>query len=130
MLGYALLGPSRRLMVGPEAGTAMMVAAVLTTAGLVGPQERLGAASLLAMMVAAILTLAGLFRLGAIADFLSRPILVGYINGIALTLVASQVPSALGIASTREEFLPQLMELGENLAGLHWPTLLVTTVAL
>jgi SulP family sulfate permease len=91
MIAYALFGPSRHLMVGPEAGTAMMVAAVLTGAGIEPPEQRLAAAALVAVMVGAVLVAAGLFRLGAIADFLSRPILVGYINGIALVLIASQL---------------------------------------
>src|SRR3954468_2864363 len=95
MIAYALFGPSRHLMVGPEAGTAMMVAAVLTTAGMESPEHRLGGAALLAIMVGGVLATAGVFRLGAIADLLSRPILVGYVNGIALMLIASQLPGVL-----------------------------------
>src|SRR6187402_2581386 len=92
MIGYGLFGPSRHLMVGPEAGTAMMVAAVLTGAGIEPPEQRLGGAALLAIMVGFVLVIAGAFRLGAIADFLSRPIRVGYINGIAAVLIVSQLP--------------------------------------
>ena len=99
MVGYALIGPSRQLIVGPEAGTAMMVAAVLTTTGLESPEQRLGGAALLAIMIGFVLVIAGAVRLGAIADFLSRPILVGYINGIALVLITSQLPGVLGIRS-------------------------------
>jgi MFS superfamily sulfate permease-like transporter len=129
MVAYALFGPSRHLMVGPEAGTAMMVAAVLTSAGIESPEERLGAAALVALLVGAVLVLAGLFRLGAIADFLSRPILVGYMNGVALVLVASQLPGVLGIETDESDFLPQVVEIGSNLGGVHSPTLAAANVA-
>ena len=115
MIGYALFGPSRQLMVGPEAGTAMMVAAVLTSAGIEPPEQRLGGAALLAIMVGVVLVVAGAFRLGAIADFLSRPILVGYINGIAAVLIVSQLPGVLGIRGTAGRFHPA--GPGNRLAG-------------
>lgn len=130
MLAYALFGPSRQLMVGPEAGTAMMVAGVLTTAGLESPEQRLGGAALLSLMVGAVLLVAGAFRVGAIAEFLSRPILVGYINGIALMLIASQLPGVLGIRATENDFLPQLMEIVSELNAVHGPTLWLSAVAL
>jgi SulP family sulfate permease len=122
MIAYALFGPSRQLMVGPEAGTAMMVSAVLTSAGLESPDERLAAAALVAFMVGGVLVVAGLFRLGAIADFLSRPILVGYINGVALVLITSQLPAVLGIPSVDSDFFPQLLEIGSKIGDLHWPS--------
>ncbi len=130
MFAYALFGSSRHLMVGPEAGTAMMVAAVLTDTGFVSPAQRLGAAALLALMVGAVLVAAGLFRLGAIADFLSRPILVGYINGVAVVLIASQLPGVLGIRSTQNEFGPQVVEIGSKLASVHWPSVWLSAGAL
>lgn len=130
MIGYALFGPSRHLIVGPEAGTAMMVAAVLTAAGMKSPEERLGAAALLALMVGTVLVIAGSLRLGAIADFLSRPILVGYMNGIALVLIASQLPVVLGIRSNENDFIPQVVEITSKLGTAHGPTLCLSAAAL
>lgn len=130
MMAYALFGPSRHLMVGPEGGTAMMVAAVLTTVGMESPEQRLGGAALLALMVGAVLLIAGCFRLGAISDFLSRPILVGYINGVALVMIASQLPGVLGIASTESDFIPQVMELASKLGDMHGPTVWLSASAL
>src|SRR4051812_28161741 len=130
MIAYALFGPSRHLIVGPEAGTAMMVAAVLTTARIESPAQRLGGAALLALMVGVVLVIAGSFRLGAISDFLSRPILVGYINGIALMLIASQLPGALGIRSTENDFIPQVVEMASKLADVHRPTVWLSASAL
>ena len=106
MMAYALFGPSRHLMVGPEAGTAMMVSAVLTGANMESPEQRVAGAAVLAIMIGAALVIAGIFRLGAISDFLSRPILVGYINGIAVLLITSQLPGVLGIRSAESDFIP------------------------
>ncbi|MGC4118882.1 MAG: sulfate permease [Myxococcales bacterium] len=130
MIAYALFGPSRQLMVGPEAGTAMMVAAVLTASGMDSPELRLAGAAMLALMVGAVLVIAGSFRLGAISDFLSRPILVGYVNGIALMLIASQLPTALGLERTKDDFVPQAVEVASKLAGVHGPTLALSAGAL
>jgi SulP family sulfate permease len=123
MMAYALFGPSRHLMVGPEAGTAMMVSAVLTAANMESPEQRVAGAAVLAIMIAATLVIAGIFRLGAISDFLSRPILVGYINGIALVLIASQLPGVLGIPSHANEFFPRVAEVASKLGSVHSPTL-------
>jgi SulP family sulfate permease len=130
MIAYALFGPSRHLMVGPEAGTAIMVSAVLTTANIGSPEQRLGGAALLAIMVGFALVIGGAFRLGAIADFLSRPILVGYINGIALMLIASQLPGVLGIRSVENDFIPQVVEIASKLGAVHWPTVWLSALAL
>jgi sulfate permease, SulP family len=130
MIGYAIFGPSRQLMVGPEAGTAMMVAAVLTRAGIQLPEPRLGGAAVLAIMIGSVLVIAGAFRLGAIADFLSRPIRVGYINGIALVLIASQLPGVLGIRSTQGDLISQALEIASNLGHAHRPTLWLSGGAL
>lgn len=130
MAAYALFGPSRQLMVGPEAGTSMMVAGVLTAQGMLAPEQRLGGAALLAMMVGIMLAIAGMFRMGAAADFLSRPTLVGYINGIALMLIASQLPGTLGIDGTESDFLPQVVEVGGHLSQAHAPTVWLSSIAL
>jgi SulP family sulfate permease len=130
MIAYALFGPSRQLMVGPEAGTAMMVSAVLTAAKMESPEQRLAGAALLAIMIGAVLVIGAIFRLGAISDFLSRPILVGYINGIALVLIASQLPGVLGIRSTENDFIPQVLQIASKLGGVHWPTLWLSVSAL
>jgi SulP family sulfate permease len=130
MIAYALLGPSRQLIVGPEAGTSMMVAAVLSGAGLTGPEQRLGGGALLAVLVGTVLVIAGAVRLGAISDFLSRPILVGYVNGVALLLIASQLPGVLGIQGREGGFLTQLAGIVPELVHVHRPTLWMSALAL
>ena len=90
MAAYAVFGSSRHLIVGPEAGTAILVASVLAPlAG--GDAGRYAAmAAMLALIAGAFLLLAGLARLGFVADYLSRPVLIGYMNGVVLVMVMGQ----------------------------------------
>ena len=108
----------------------MMVAAVLTGAGMESPAQRLAGAATLSMMVGAVLIIAGAFRLGAIADFLSRPVLVGNINGIALVLVISQLPGVLGVPSTEQSFVGQTVHIASKIREVHTPTLWLSGTAL
>src|SRR5690606_34415358 len=87
ILAYAPFGPSRQLMVGPEAGTAILALAAI------GPAQNgeSALAAFVALAIGVLLLLGGLLRLGAIADFLSAPLLVGYLNGMALVILASQL---------------------------------------
>ncbi len=103
MLIYALIGSSRQLMVGPDAATAAMVAAAITPLAAGDPQRLVDLSMIVAIMVGLFSIVAGLARAGFIASFLSRPILVGYLNGIGLSLLVTQlvgVVAALVIAAT------------------------------
>ncbi len=115
LVAYALFGSSRRLILGPDAASAALVAAaVIPLAG--GSVERYAAlAALLAIVTGALCLVAGVARLGFIASFLSKPILVGYMNGLALTVIASQLPTILGIPVNGSGFFT---ELGQTLTGL------------
>jgi SulP family sulfate permease len=126
MLAYALFGPSRHLMLGPEAGAAILSATALAplTAG-AGPERLASLAALLAVMVAVISLLAGLFRAGALADFLSKPILIGYTNGAALIIIGSQLARMFGLERDSDAFVGQVWEVGSNLHRTHVPTLLL-----
>ncbi|RKH57426.1 sulfate permease [Corallococcus interemptor] len=126
MLAYALFGPSRHLMVGPEAGAAILSATALAPVVAGGGPERLASlAALLALMVGALSLLGGLCRAGALADFLSRPILIGYVNGAALIIIGSQLARMLGLERGSNEFAGQLHEVAANLGRTHEPTLVL-----
>ncbi|MBN8226053.1 sulfate permease [Corallococcus macrosporus] len=126
MLAYALFGPSRHLLVGPEAGAAILTATALGPVVAGGGPERLASlAALLAVMVGALSLLGGLFRAGALADFLSRPILIGYVNGAALIIIGSQLARMLGLERKSNEFAGQLHEVAANVDRTHVPTLLL-----
>src|SRR6478752_4151970 len=94
LVGYAIFGPSRVLVLGPDSALGSMIAA--TTAPLLladgDPARAVAYASVLALMVGVVTVLAGVFRLGFVADLLSKPTQIGYMNGLALTIVIGQLP--------------------------------------
>ena len=118
---YAVLGSSPQLSVGPESTTALMTAAALATLAGSGVDASSSAAGL-ALLVAAFCVLGRLFRLGALADLLSRPVLVGYLAGIACIMVASQFGKLLGIPEDVDGFFAELREVLGRLDEMHGPT--------
>jgi high affinity sulfate transporter 1 len=97
MLFYAVFGPSRVLLVGPDSSLAPMIAAaVLPLAGR-EPDHAVALAGMLAILIGGFLIAGRLFRLGFVTGLLSKPIRVGYLNGIALAVMVSQLPRLLGI---------------------------------
>jgi high affinity sulfate transporter 1 len=97
MIAYALLGTSALLSVGPEATTAIMVAAAVGPLAAVDPSRYAGLAALLAVMVGLVCLGAYALRLGFLADMLSQPILVGYMAGVALIMIGSQLATLSGV---------------------------------
>jgi SulP family sulfate permease len=126
---YAFVGSSRRLSVGPESTTALMTAAALATLAGSGIDPS-SAAVALAFLVAGFCLLGWLFRLGALADLLSRPVLVGYLAGIAAIMVASQLGKLLGIPEDANGFVDELRQVLGNLDQVHWPTATLSLVTL
>ena len=98
LLGYAVFGPSRILVLGPDSSLGPMIAAtILPLVAANGDAKRAVAlASLLAIMVAAILILGAVAKLGFIADLISKPTMIGYLNGLALTILVGQLPKLFG----------------------------------
>lgn len=111
MIVYALLGSSRQLIVGPDSTIAIIVATVVAPmAG--GDFARYAAlAAALAISVGFICLLAGHFKFGFVADFLSKPILTGYITGTALIVIASQMGKLFGITLVNDDFFAKILEL-------------------
>ena len=100
LLGYALFGPSRILVLGPDSSLGPMIAAVvIPIAGSGGdPAVAIGLASMLALLVGVMMTAAGIAKLGFVADLLSKPTQIGYMNGLALTILVSQLPKLCGFS--------------------------------
>jgi len=100
LVGYAVMGPSRILVLGPDSSLGPMIAAtLLPLAGANGdPARAIALASMLALMVGAIMVIGGIGRLGFIADLLSKPTMVGYMNGLALTILVGQLPKLFGFS--------------------------------
>ncbi len=125
LLAYALFGSSRQLMVGPDAATCIMVAASLGPLSGGDPERYLALMVVLTLMTGILYVLAGIIKLGFIANFLSQPILVGFLNGIALIIVAGQLPKLLGYSSEASDFFPKLLELFQKIGEVHLPTLVL-----
>ena len=98
LLGYAVACPSRILVLGPDSSLGPMIAAtILPLAGADGdPKRAIALASLLALMVAGIMIVAAVAKLGFIADLISKPTMIGYMNGLALTILIGQLPKLFG----------------------------------
>ena len=100
LIGYALLGPSRILVLGPDSSLGPMIAAtLLPILGSNGSPERaIALASMLALIVGAVMIAAGVAKLGFVADLLSKPTQIGYMNGLALTILIGQLPKLFGFS--------------------------------
>src|SRR3954464_8544494 len=94
LLGYAVFGPSRILVLGPDSSLGPMIAATIAPLVVAGgdPDRAVALASVLALMTGAIMVLAAVAKLGFIADLLSKPTMIGYMNGLALTILIAQLP--------------------------------------
>ncbi|WP_307857547.1 SulP family inorganic anion transporter [Paenarthrobacter sp. DKR-5] len=99
MLVYAVFGPSRVLIVGPDSSLAPMIAAAVLPLAGGTPERAVALAGVLAVLIGLFLLAGRLFRLGFITGLLSRPIRVGYLNGIALAVIVSQAPRLFGLAT-------------------------------
>jgi high affinity sulfate transporter 1 len=127
---YAAMGSSRYLSAGPESSTALMTATALAplAAGDSGRYAML--AAVLAGLVGVLCVAAGLLRLGFIADLLSRPVLIGYMAGVALIMVAGQLGRLTGTTVTGDGFIAEVRSLAHALPNVHWPTLALSSAVL
>jgi high affinity sulfate transporter 1 len=98
LLAYALLGPSRVLVLGPDSALAAVILAVVAPLSAGDPQRAVALAGAMAIVSGIVCVAAGLARLGFITELLSKPIRYGYMNGIALTVLLSQIPKLLGFS--------------------------------
>ena len=101
LVGYALFGPSRLLVLGPDSSLGPMIAAtLLPILGSDGsPARAIALASMLALLVGAVMIAAGVAKLGFVADLLSKPTQIGYMNGLALTILIGQLPKLFGFST-------------------------------
>ena len=123
---YALLGSSRQLSVGPESTTALLAAAAILPLGAADPARYAALAAGLAILVGGICLVAWLVRLGFVADLLSRPVLVGYMAGVAVIMIVGQLHRTTGVPVTGVRLVPQLRSFLSNLNEIDWPTVLLS----
>ncbi len=120
---YAVLGSSRQLSVGPESTTALMTATALAPLAAGDPGRYAALAAAAALLVGAICFVAGLVGLGFLSELLSRPVLIGYMAGVAAIMIASQLGKVTGVDVEGEEFLDQVWSFVSGLGSVHWPTI-------
>jgi SulP family sulfate permease len=125
LVAYAIFGTSRTLAVGPVAVVSLMTAAAVGNLALAGTAEYLAAAIALAFLSGVILILMGLFRLGILANFLSHPVISGFITASGLIIAASQLKHILGVDAGGHNLLDILMALAGQLAHINLPTLII-----
>ena len=131
LIVYAVVGSSPQLIVGPDAATCAMVAATLEPLASGNPQHYLDLSITLSILVGTLCVAGGLLRLGAIANFLSRPVLVGFLNGMALTIISGQLGKLCGFAvRTDTGFFLRIADFLSKLPRTHFPTLIVGVVTL
>ena len=131
LIVYAVVGSSPQLIVGPDAATCALVAATLESLANGNPQHYLDLSITLSILVGTLCVVGGLLRLGAIANFLSRPVLVGFLNGMALTIISGQLGKLCGFAvRTDTGFFLRIADFVSKLPRTHLPTLIVGVVTL
>ena len=129
-LVYVLLGSSRQLVVGPEGSLAALAAAAILALATAGSSEAVALAGALALLVAACFLAARVLRLGWIADYFSRPVLIGYLHGVAIVLVISQLGKLLGLDVDARRPLRILGEVVREVGDVQGTTILVSGLAL
>jgi high affinity sulfate transporter 1 len=119
LVGYAAVGPSRILVLGPDSSLGPMIAAtIIPLAGAHGSPERaIALASALAIMVSLITILAGVAKLGFVADLLSKPTQIGYLAGLALTILVGQLPKLFGFSVEGEGLINEAKGFVKGLAA-------------
>ncbi|WP_207840409.1 SulP family inorganic anion transporter [Williamsia soli] len=118
LLAYAIVGPSKILVLGPDSSLAPLIAAaVLPLAVTDDPEDALALAGVLGVLVGLILLLGGFLRLGFVTDLLSKPIRLGYLNAIALIVVVGQLPKLLGFSVDADNLIGEVAETLKAIAG-------------
>lgn len=125
LLAYALFGSSRHLVVGPDTAMAAIVAVAVAPLALGDPVRLALLATGLGVMVGLICLLAGLLRLGFVANFLSKPVIAGFMHGLALVIVGAQIPKVLGFKVEGETTFDQLVFTARRLGDTNFVSLAI-----
>lgn len=117
LLVYAVFGPSRILVLGPDSTLAAVIAAVVLPMAAGSPERAAQLAALLALLAGALSLLIGLARLGMLADLLSKPIRIGFLNAVALTVLVGQMPAVLGTQTVADDLPRKVMGIASSLVA-------------
>ena len=131
LIGYAIFGTSKHLNVGPSSTVAALSYSVVIGLAAAGSDDFISLTITLAILTGILLIISGLLRFGVLADFFSKPVLAGFIVGLAITIVVGQLDKLLGYEAEAElEFIPEILVLLSEIGMTHLPTLAVGLVSL
>src|SRR6478735_1384239 len=117
LIAYALFGPSRILVLGPDSSLVALIIGVVLPLSAGDPQRAMALAGMMALVSGATCILAGVGRLGFVTELLSKPIRYGYMNGIALTVLVTQVPTLLGIKVKGDGIIDSVFRTAQAVLG-------------
>jgi len=119
LIGYALMGPSRILVLGPDSAVSPLIFAAIVPLVVVSddPETAIALAGMMAVMVGLILIGLGAGKLGFVADLLSKPVQVGYMNGLAITIFVGQLPKLSGFSTDADGFVDEIDQFVEGFDG-------------
>ncbi|MGX6646586.1 SulP family inorganic anion transporter [Maricaulaceae bacterium MS644] len=125
LVAYALFGTSRALAVGPVAVVSLMTAAAVGEIAQTGTMGYAVAAMSLAFLSGVFLLIMGVFRLGFLANFLSHPVISGFITASGIIIAASQLRHILGVSASGHNLYDLALSLGAEITNPHWPTVII-----
>ncbi|NCF65131.1 MAG: sulfate permease [Chloroflexi bacterium] len=131
LIAYAIFGTSKQLDVGPSSAVAALSFSVVAGLGVAaGSPEFIVLTIALALMVGIMLIVGGFLKLGVLADFLSRPVLDGFVVGVAISIAVGQLDKMLGYEPQGYDFVPDILQFIRDFGMVDWPTLVVGLVSL
>jgi hypothetical protein len=130
LLAYAIFGPSPRLVLGPDSSLGPMIAAAILPLAAGSGERAVGLAGALALLVGAICVVAAVARLGFVADLISKPVRMGYLAGLAVTIVVGQLPKLLGFSVDADSFVQEVRAIVTQLGQTNFWTFAVGLLTL
>jgi MFS superfamily sulfate permease-like transporter len=130
VIAFALIGGSRHLVVAADSATAAILASTLVLVAATGTPEYVGLTSLVALIVAGMLLLARIFRLGFLADFLSRSALIGFLSGVGVQVAGGELAGLLGLPKEGHGTLAQVASVLQRAGSAHAETLAIALIVI
>jgi high affinity sulfate transporter 1 len=116
LVAYAIFGPSRVMVLGPDSSLAAVIAAIVLPLAGRDPERAVALAGMLAILAGVVILVAALARLGFVTELLSRPVQLGYLYGIAVTIIVGQLPKLFGFSIDGRGLLPEVRDFVQGLA--------------
>jgi len=130
LIAFALFGASRHLVVAADSATAAILAGTLVTVAALGSREYVGLTSTVALTVAVMLVVARVFRLGFLADFLSRSALIGFLTGVGIQVAAGELAGLVGLAKQGHGPMLQIVSVFQRLGSMSYATAALSAIVL